>query len=69
MAKRVLYVGAMSVAMIIGVLGCSNPNDSAQPAGGGVTPPPRASQSTAPSSDWFGSPGVFSVQSPGSYEP
>jgi len=69
MTKQILCVSAMSLTMMIGLLGCSSPDDPAQRAGSAVTPPPpRASQSSAPSSGVF-APGVFSVQSPGSYEP
>jgi len=69
MTKQILCVSAMSLAMMVGLFGCSSPNDPAQRAGSAVTPPPpRAPQSPAPSSDVF-APGVFTVQSPGSYEP
>jgi hypothetical protein len=71
MARRFLYVSAMSLSMIAGLYGCSNPNDSAQRAGGATTPPPpQQSQPSSPSYGGLGpSPGVFSVQSPGSYMP
>jgi hypothetical protein len=70
MARRFLYVSAMSLSMIVGLYGCSNPDDSAQRAGGAATPPPNQSQPSSPSYGGLGpSPGVFSVQSPGSYMP
>jgi hypothetical protein len=70
MARQFLYVSAMSLSMIVGLCGCSNPNDSAQRSGVLATPPPPQSQPSSPSYGVPGSsPGVFSVQSPGSYVP
>jgi hypothetical protein len=56
--KQVLYVSALSLAMIFGPLGCSNPSGPGQ--NGAAAPPPQP---------LFGPTPGDNVQSPGNYTP
>jgi hypothetical protein len=58
--KQVLYVSAVSLALIFGLSGCSNSNDPGQSGAAAAPPPPPP---------LFGPPPGDNVQSPGNYTP